>query len=106
MVLLGADPFCGGRHALSVSPKIILLCLKNGSADLGSLCRVSQCHSVKSVSPSPGAVTTAFLYREPSGTRQSLCRVSDKKYSVKKHVQFSETYLPNVTLDKEFVKCF
>jgi hypothetical protein len=40
-------------------------------------------HSAKPPSPLPGAVTIAFLCRVPSGTRQSLCRVPDKKYSTK-----------------------
>jgi hypothetical protein len=35
-------------------------------------------------SPLPGVVTTAFLCRVPSDTRQNLCRASDKKYSAKK----------------------
>jgi hypothetical protein len=42
-------------------------------------CRLG--HSAKTPSPSPVAVTTAFLCRVLSGTRQPLCRVSDKKYS-------------------------
>jgi hypothetical protein len=50
----------------------------------GSLCRVSRWHSAKSPSSPPGVVTVTFLCREPGGTRQSLCRVPDKKYSAKK----------------------
>jgi hypothetical protein len=41
-------------------------------------------HSAKTPSPSPGAVTNAFLCRILSGTRQRLCRVPEKKYSAKK----------------------
>jgi hypothetical protein len=41
-------------------------------------------HSAKAPSPLPGVVTVAFLCRVPSDTRQSLCRVPDKKYSAKK----------------------
>jgi hypothetical protein len=41
-------------------------------------------HSAKMSSPSPGAVTAAFLCRVLPGTRQSLCRVPKKKYSAKK----------------------
>jgi hypothetical protein len=41
-------------------------------------------HSAKDPSPSLGAVTVTFLCRVPNGTRQSLCRVPDKKYSTKK----------------------
>jgi hypothetical protein len=55
-------------------------------------------HSTKSSSPLPGTVTTAFLCRVPSDTRQSLCRVPDKK--------FTELSLPSVTLDKDFAECF
>ena len=41
-------------------------------------------HSAKMSSPSPGAVTAAFLCRVPCDTRQSICQVPDKKYSAKK----------------------
>src|SRR5688572_29144429 len=40
-------------------------------------------HSAKDPSPLLGAVTVTFLCRVPNGTRQSLCRVSDKKCSAK-----------------------
>jgi hypothetical protein len=44
-----------------------------------------ECHLEYSAkATSPGTVTTAFLCRVPAGTRQSLYRVSDKKYSAKK----------------------
>jgi hypothetical protein len=69
------------------------------SVKMETLCRVSpntlgkgilfaecQCsgHSVKAPSPLPVAVMTTFLCRVPVDTRQSLCRVPDKKYSAKK----------------------
>jgi hypothetical protein len=41
-------------------------------------------HSAKVSSPLPVTVTTTFLCRVPSDTRQSICRVPNKKYSVKK----------------------
>ena len=41
-------------------------------------------HSAKDPSPLLGAVTVTFLCRVPNDTRQSLCRVPDKKYSAKK----------------------
>jgi hypothetical protein len=41
-------------------------------------------HSAKTPSPSPGAVMAAFLCRVLPGTRQSLCRVPEKKYLAKK----------------------
>jgi hypothetical protein len=47
----------------------------------------AECHlgySAKTPSPSPGAVTAAFLCRVLPSTRQSLCRVSEKKYSANK----------------------
>jgi hypothetical protein len=47
-------------------------------------CRVSPWHSAQSQSPSPDVVTMTFPCRVPSGTRQSLCQASDKKYSTKK----------------------
>jgi hypothetical protein len=42
-------------------------------------------HSVNVSSPLPGAVTAAFLYRVPSDTRQSLCRVPDKSTRQRSH---------------------
>jgi hypothetical protein len=47
-----------------------------------SLCRVSL--GRHALSPSPGAMTATFFCRVSSGTWQSLCRVPDRKYSVKK----------------------
>jgi hypothetical protein len=70
-------------------------------------CRLVE-HSAKAPSLSPGVVTTTFLCRVPTGTRQSLCRVLDKKYSAKKlllmyylssslcRVSHSAKYLPCV----------
>ena len=70
-------------------------------------CRLVE-HSTKTPSLSPGVVTTTFLCRVPTGTRQSLCRVPDKKYSTKKlllmyylssslcRVSHSAKYLPCV----------
>jgi hypothetical protein len=50
-----------------------------------NLCRVhAGSHSVKTSSPLRSAVTTTFLCRVSNGTRQRLCRVSDKIYSAKK----------------------
>jgi hypothetical protein len=40
-------------------------------------------HSAKASSPLPVAVMAIFLCRVPYDTRQSLCRVPDKKYSAK-----------------------
>jgi hypothetical protein len=52
-------------------------------------------------------VTATFICRVPNGTRQILCRVSDKKYSAKRPLpQFAERYLPSVTLGKAFANCF
>jgi hypothetical protein len=46
-----------------------------------SICRVSlDGHSAQAPSPSPGTVTTTFLCGVLSDTRQSLCRVPDRKY--------------------------
>jgi hypothetical protein len=50
-----------------------------------SLCRVLlDGHSAQAPSPLPVAVTATFLCRVTGDTRQSLCRVPDKKYSAKK----------------------
>jgi hypothetical protein len=54
---------------------------------LGKIGLFAECHrrhSAKDTSPSLGAVTVTFLCRVPDGTRQSLCRVPDKKYSAKR----------------------
>jgi hypothetical protein len=65
-------------------------------------------HSAKVSSPLPVAVTATFVCRVPSDTRQSLCRVPDKKYSAKKslsmycspsslcRVSHSAKFLPSV----------
>jgi hypothetical protein len=58
-----------------------------GRQTLGKGNSFAECHlghSAKTPSPSPGVVTAAFLYRVHPGTRQSLCRVPEKKYSAKK----------------------
>lgn len=53
-------------------------------------------------------VTVTFLCRAPDDTQQSLCRVPDIIHSTKRliDVQFIESFLPSVTLDKEFVEDF
>jgi hypothetical protein len=57
-----------------------------------------QGHSAKPPSPSPGAVTAAFL-----------CRVPEKKHSAKEgfaDTLFAEPSLLGVTLGKAFAECF
>jgi hypothetical protein len=54
---------------------------------LGKIGLFAECHRMHSAnnpSLSLGAVTVTFLCRVPNGTRQSLCRVPDKKYSAKR----------------------
>jgi hypothetical protein len=62
-----------------------------GRCNLFAECHLE--HLTKASSPSPGAVTDAFLCRVPTDTRQSLCRVPDKKYSAKKPLPMY--YSPN-----------
>jgi hypothetical protein len=52
---------------------------------LGKIGLFAECHRTHSAKdPSLGTVTVTFLCRVPNGTRQSLCRVPDKKYSAKR----------------------
>jgi hypothetical protein len=70
----------GGAHWTS-------LCRGPLGQTLGKIGLFAECHrrhSAKDPSPSLGAVTMTFLCRVPNGTRQSLCRVPDKKYSAKR----------------------
>jgi hypothetical protein len=66
-------------------------------------------HSTKTPSPSPGAVTAAFLCRVPPGTRQtSLSSAREKVLGKESFVDAlcAEPSLPSVTLDKDCVECF
>jgi hypothetical protein len=61
--------------------------LSAGRQTLGKGNSFAECHlghSAKTPSPSPGVVAAAFLCRVLPGTRQSLRRVPEKKYSAKK----------------------
>jgi hypothetical protein len=54
-------------------------------------------------------MTATFLCQVTVNTRQSLCRVPDKKYSEKEDVadvQFVVLSLPSVTLGKTFAEYF
>jgi hypothetical protein len=66
-------------------------------------------HSAKPPSPSPGAVTAAFLCRVLSGTRQrSLPSAREKALGKEGFADalFAEPSLPSVTLGKAFAECF
>jgi hypothetical protein len=66
-------------------------------------------HSAKPPSPSPGAVTVAFLCRVLSGTRQrGLPNAREKALGKEGFADalFVEPSLPSVTLDKAFAGCF
>jgi hypothetical protein len=67
-------------------------------------------HSVKTPSPSPGAVTAAFLCRVLPGTRQtSLPSAREKvlgKEALPMHCTFAEPSLSSATLGKAFAECF
>jgi hypothetical protein len=73
-------------------------------ASLPSARTVDTRHSAKSLSPSSGVVMTSFLRRERGGTRQSLCRMPDKKYLANKSLPIYSS--PSVTLGKDFAECF
>jgi hypothetical protein len=66
-------------------------------------------HSAKPPSPSPGAVTAAFLCRVLSGTRQrSLPSAREKALGKEGFADalFAEPSLPSVILGKAFAECF
>jgi hypothetical protein len=66
-------------------------------------------HSAKPPSPSPGAVTAAFLCRVLSGTRQRVLPSAWEKALGKEgfvDALFAEPSLPSVTLGKAFAECF
>jgi hypothetical protein len=67
-----------------------------------------QGHSAKPPSPSPGAVTAAFLCRVLSSTRQTLSSAREKAFGKEDFADalFAEPYLPSVTLGKAFAECF
>jgi hypothetical protein len=68
-----------------------------------------QGHSTKPPSPSPGAVTAAFLCQVLSGTRQRGLPSAREKALGKEgftDALFAEPYLPSVTLGKAFAECF
>jgi hypothetical protein len=93
-IALGKEPRPEHRY------RFFAECSGSGTRQKSSLCRVSYKalgkepdigtpltdslpsaggrHSAKTPSPSPGAVTAAFLCRVLPGTRQSLCRVPEK----------------------------
>jgi hypothetical protein len=79
-----------------------------GRQTLGKGNSFVECHlgySAKTPSLSPGAVTTAFLCRVLSGTRQSTReKVLGKEGFV--DALCADPSLPSATLGKEFVECF
>jgi hypothetical protein len=70
-------------------------------------CRLG--HSAKTPSPSPVAVTAAFLCRVLSGTRQTTLPSAREKVLGKDgfaDALYVEPSLPSATLDKAFAECF
>jgi hypothetical protein len=66
-------------------------------------------HSAKTLSPSLGAVTAAFLCRVLSGTRQSSLPSAREKVLGKEGFADAlcvEPFLPSATLGKAFPECF
>jgi hypothetical protein len=66
-------------------------------------------HSAKTLSPSPVAVTAAFLCRVLPGTRQTSLSSAREKVLGKEgfaDALFAEPSLPSVTLGKAFAECF
>jgi hypothetical protein len=79
---------------------------------LGKVNSFAECrlgHSAKTLSPSPVAVTAAFLYRVLSGTRQTTLPSAREKVLGKDgfaDALYVEPSLPSATLGKEFAECF
>jgi hypothetical protein len=66
-------------------------------------------HSAKTPSPSPVAVTAAFLCRVLSGTRQTTLPSAREKVLSKDgfaDALYAEPSLPSATLGKAFAECF
>jgi hypothetical protein len=66
-------------------------------------------HSAKTPSPSPSVVTTAFLCRVFSGTRQTTLPSAREKVLGKEgfaDALCAKPSLPSATLDKDFAECF
>jgi hypothetical protein len=78
---------CDTQHRSWSGGPLELLCrvLVPQTHDKGSVfVKCEWTHSAKSLSPSLSTVTVTFLYRVLAGTRQSLYRVPDIKYSSKR----------------------
>jgi hypothetical protein len=79
---------------------------------LGKVNSFAECrpgHSAKTLSPSPVAVTAAFLCRVLSGTRQISLPSARKKVLGKDgfaDALYAEPSLSSATLGKEFAECF
>jgi hypothetical protein len=79
---------------------------------LGKVNSFAECrlgHSAKTPSPSPVAVTAAFLCQVLSGTRQTTLPSARERVLGKDgfaDALYAEPSLPSVTLDKEFAECF
>jgi hypothetical protein len=74
-----------------------------------SFAECHQGHSAKPPSPSPSAITAAFLCRVLSGTRQTSLSSAREKALDKEgfaDALFVKPSLPSVTLDKAFAECF
>jgi hypothetical protein len=78
-----------------------------GKANCFAECRSG--HSAKTLSPSPVAVTAAFLGRVLSGTRQTTLPSAREKVLDKDgfaDALYAEPSLPSATLGKEFAEWF
>jgi hypothetical protein len=101
---LGKVPDMGTPLADSLS-SVVRQTLDKGNSF--AECRLG--HSAKTPSPSPVAVTTAFLCRVLSGTRQTTLPSAREKVLGKDDFAdalYAEPSLPSTTLGKTFAECF
>jgi hypothetical protein len=101
---LGKVPDMGTPLADSL-PSVVRQTL--GKVNSFAECRLG--HSAKTPSPSPVAVTAAFLCQVLSGTRQTTLPSARERVLGKDgfaDALYAEPSLPSVTLDKEFAECF
>jgi hypothetical protein len=99
---------CLRWHSAKMDPLLSVAGQTLGKGNYFAECPCPQEHSAKPPSPSPGAVTAAFLCRVFSSTRQtSLSSAREKTLGKEGFVDAlcAEPSLPSATLGKGFAEC-